>query len=205
MASRVFSLVVFALLLASALGPARAQEGPRDIVSRLNETLIGVMRQAEALGYEGRYERLAPVLEGTFDFPRMAQISVGRHWRELDQGQRERLTAIFGRMSIATFAARFDGYSGERFNILGEERAPRQAVLVRNQLIKSDGDAIEINYLLREREGAWRVLDIFLDAKYSEMAMKRSEYSSVIKAKGFEGLIQALEAKIAELATRKGG
>ena len=205
MAPRVFSLVVFALLLAPALGPARAQEGPLDIVARLNETLIGVMRQAETLGYEGRFQRLAPVLEGSFDFPRMAKISIGRYWRKLDDDQRERLIAVFGRMSIATFASRFNGYSGERIKLQGEEKAPRQAVLVRNQIIKSDGDAIEINYLLREREGAWRVLDVFLDAKYSEMAMKRSEYTSVIKTRGFDGLIQALETKIAEMAARKEG
>ena len=184
----------------AAPSPAVAEEAPQAIVARLNATLIEVMREAETLGHEGRFVRLAPVLEEIFDFARMAGVSVGRHWRKLDDAQRERFVETFRRMSIATFAARFNGFSGERFQILGEEQAPRKAVLVRNQLIKKDGEAVEIDYLLRPGAGGWRVIDVFLDAKYSELAMKRSEYSSVFDREGFEGLVSILEAKIAKLA-----
>ena len=54
--------------------------------------------------------------------------------------------------------------------------------------------------LLRPGTNGWRVVDVFLDAKYSELAMKRSEYSSVFDREGFEGLVSILEAKIAKLA-----
>ncbi len=184
----------------AAPSPAAAEETPRAIVARLNATLISVMREAETLGYEGRFVRLAPVLGEIFDFPRMAGVSVGRHWRKLDGAQREQLIETFRRMSIATFAARFNGFSGERFQILGVEQAPRKAILVRNQIVKNDGKAVGIDYLLRSGEDGWRVVDVFLDAKYSEMAMKRSEYSSVLSKQGFEGLVDILEAKIAKLA-----
>ncbi len=194
-----------AAILLLALGwpaprAAAAPEAPSDIVARLNQAILEVMREAETLGFAGRSERLAPVLNGAFNFPLMARISVGRHWRKLDAAQRERLTDLFARMSIATFAARFDGYSGERFEILGTEQAPRKSVLVRNNLVKANGKAVPINYLLKTARGRWRVVDVFLEAKYSELAMKRSEYSSVIRSEGFDGLIRSLEQKIAELA-----
>jgi phospholipid transport system substrate-binding protein len=194
--------LVLGLVWAPAPGSA-AEEAPSDIVGRLNAALIEVMRSADELGFAGRYERLAPVLSEAFDFPLMARVSVGRHWRKLQDSDRERLVDAFGRMSIATFAARFDGYSGERFEVLGEEPAPREAVLVRNRLLKNDGEAVEINYLLKAAKGRWRVVDVFLDAKYSELAMKRSEYTSVIKNAGFEGLLRSLDEKIAELAEKK--
>lgn len=190
-------------LLAAGPGPARADaDSPAEIVERLNTVLIEVMRDAETLGFQGRYDRLAPALTEAFDFPLMARVSVGRHWRELDPPQRERLVESFGRMSIATFAARFDGYGGEQFKILGEEPAPRKTVLVRNHLVKTDGEAVPINYLLKGGEESWRVVDVFLDAKYSELAMKRSEYGSVIKNHGFEMLIRSLDDKVAELAAQ---
>jgi len=183
------------------LAPATAaEEAPRDIVGRLNAVLMEVMQQADELGFSGRYDRLAPVLSEAFNFPLMARISVGRHWRKLEDSDRDRLVDAFGRMSIATFATRFDGYSGERFEVLGEKPAPRKAILVRNRLIKNDGGAVEINYLLKIAEGRWRVVDVFLDAKYSELAMKRSEYGSVIKNAGFDELIRRLDEKIAKLA-----
>ena len=199
----LLAFVLLALMLAApwtAPSPAVAEERPQAIVARLNTALIGVMREADTLGYEGRFVRLAPLLEEIFDFSRMAGISVGRHWRKLDGAQREQLVETFRRMSIATYAARFNGFSGEQFQILGEEQAPRKAVLVRNRLVKSDGKAVEIDYLLRPGTNGWRVVDVFLDAKYSELAMKRSEYSSVFDREGFEGLVNILEAKIAKLA-----
>ncbi len=204
MASRPFPLVFAAglvLCLCWPLSPAAAaEETPRDIVGRLNAVLLEVMQQADELGFSGRYDRLAPVLSEAFDFALMARVSVGRHWRKLENSDRDRLVDAFGRMSIATFAARFDGYSGERFEVLGAKPAPRKAVLVRNRLIKSDGETVAINYLLKAAEGRWRVVDVFLDAKYSELAMKRSEYGSVIKNAGFYELIRRLDEKIADLA-----
>ncbi len=204
MVSRPFPLFLAAGLVLCLCWPlppaAAAEEAPSDIVGRLNAVLLEVMQQADELGFSGRYDRLAPVLSEAFNFPMMARVSVGRHWRKLENSDRDRLVDAFGRMSIATFAARFDGYSGERFVVLGERPAPRKAILVRNRLIKNDGESVEINYLLKTAEGRWRVVDVFLDAKYSELAMKRSEYGSVIKNAGFDELIRALNEKIADLA-----
>ena len=145
---------------------------------------------------------LAPVLSATFNFPLMTRISVGRHWRALDEATRGRLVEAFGKLSIATYAARFDGYGGERFEGRGEAPARRKTVLVRNRLVKSDGEAVAIDYLLKAAEGRWRVVDVFLDGKYSELALKRSEYGSVIKNHGIEVLIQSLDEKAAELAAK---
>ncbi len=204
MASRL--LAVLLLLCVTGFGPgaARAAEPPPSaIVERLNAVLIEVMQGAEALGFQGRYARLAPVLTAVFDFPLMARISAGRHWRALDEATRGRFVEAFGNMSIATYAARFDGYGGERFEVLGEAPARRETVLVRNHLVKSDGEAVAIDYLLKAAQGRWRVVDVFLDGKYSELALKRSEYGSVIKNHGIEVLIRSLDEKATELAAEK--
>ncbi len=194
----------FALCLALAFtGPATAEPGrPAELVEGLNAALIEVMRGAEALGYQGRFDRLAPVLNETFNFQVMAGISAGRHWRELTPDQRRTLVDAFARMSIGTFAARFDGYSGERFEVAGEEPGPRDTVLVRNKLVKSDGEAVEINYLTKRFEERWRVVDVYLDSKFSELAIKRSENTAVLDSDGFEALIGRIESKLAEWAAQ---
>ena len=185
-----------------------------EIVERLNGALIEVMQGAGALGFQGRYDRLAPVLSAAYDFPVMARISAGRHWRGLDAATRERYVAAFGKVSIATYAARFDGYGGERFEVLGEEPGRRKTIVVRNRLVKNDGETVAIDYLLKVSPGAsppgappqegpaggWRVIDVYLDGKYSELALKRSEYGSVIKNDGIQALIRRLDEKAAQLA-----
>jgi phospholipid transport system substrate-binding protein len=122
---RILPALVTAALLLAAPAAQAAEAGARAIVERLNATLIEVMKGADALGYAGRYERLDPVLRESFDFPSMAGISVGRHWRTLDRDQRVRLVGAFARESIATFAERFDGYGGERFEARPRARATR--------------------------------------------------------------------------------
>ena len=109
----------------------------------------------------------------------------------------------FTRLSVATFASRFKGYSGERFEIIGEKEQPRGAILVLNDLIKSDGGTVAINYLMRKgrTSGEWRIVDVYLDAKFSELATKRSEFTSAFKREGFRGLLTIIEQKIAGLAS----
>jgi len=196
---RLLTVVLAALLLVPLRAGAQTPS-PGAVVQGIDDVLLAVMREAETLGYAGRVARLTPVMTESFDFAFMAAVSVGRHWRTLDEAARQRLVDTFGRMSVATFAARFDGYSGERFEVAGEEPGPRGAILVRNNLIKSDGEAVAIDYLLRQRQGLWRVVDVFLDSKYSELALKRSEYIAVIENEGFPALLDTLEDRIAALA-----
>jgi phospholipid transport system substrate-binding protein len=200
MATGVFRLAtILGLVLGLAAAPAGA-ETPAAPVQRVNAVLLQVMREAESLGFQGRFAALSPVLAAAFDFPLMARLSVGRYWKELDPAKRDRLTELFAQLSIATFAARFDGYGGEVFRITGEEPQLRGAVLVRDQLVKVTGEAVAINYLLRRKEGGWRIVDVLLDGKFSELALRRSQYTSLLKNQGYDGLVAAMTDKVADLA-----
>lgn len=192
--------LVIGLAWGAATPAAALAESPRAVTERLDAALLGVMRNAEQLGYRGRREALAPVLAEAFDYPFMARVAVGRYWSRLDAAEQSRLVATFADLSVATFAARFDGYNGERFEIIGEVAQPRGNILVRNRLVKANGEGVEINFVMHKRAGGWRIADVFLDAKFSELATKRSEYTSVLKRDGFADLIQVMEQKIAAYA-----
>jgi phospholipid transport system substrate-binding protein len=162
------------------------------------------MRNAEDLGYQGRYDTLAPVLGESFYFAFMARAAAGRHWSGLDETQKQRLAEAFERISIANYASRFDGYSGQRFEVGETVQHPRGTVIVRNRLFDSDGKAVSIDYLLRDFEGRWRIIDIFLKGVISEIAAKRSEYGSILEREGIDGLLARLAEKTAELAADGG-
>jgi len=194
------SLLFVALFAAP---PARPDSGgAASVVEGLHGAIISAMKEADALGYEGRYERLEPVLRGAFDFAFMAEKAVGRHWRKLSAEDQERMRDVFARFTLSTYASRFSGYTGESFETRAEDPAPRDTVFVRTVLVRTDGEEnIEINYRLRQTEAGWRVIDVLLRGTVSELALRRSEYSSVIKRDGFEALVADLEKKIVELAS----
>ncbi len=180
--------------------PAAAQASASATVERVNATLIQVMQNADRLGYQGRYETLAPVLADSFNFPVMARISIGKHWKSLSAEQKKQFTQAFARLSVATFAYRFNGYGGEQFQVRGEKNRRKDTIVVDNVLLPSSGEAVGLNYVVRQFNGRWRIIDVQLDAKYSELALKRSEYSAVIEKDGFETLIASMEEKIAGYA-----
>ncbi len=180
--------------------PEAAPAAAGAVVARVNEALIGAMREAEALAFQGRYDRLAPVFMAAFHFPFMARVAAGRHWRDLEPAQKDLLAVAFARMSVTTYAARFDGYTGQSFELGETIEQPRGRVLVRNRLIKGGGEAVAIDYLLRDFDGRWRIIDVFLDGTISEIATKRSEYNSILKRDGFDGLLARISQKTADLA-----
>ncbi len=193
------AIVLSCVITIGAAAAARAQDTPAaGVVETLHAELIGVMREADSLGFTGRRDRLAPVIEGAFELPLIARASTGRYWKKLDEAQRARLVDAFTRLTVATYAGRFDGFDGESFRIVSQGPAPRETVLVNSELVKSDGDTVELNYLLRETDAGWRIIDVYLDGVYSELATRRSVYAGLIGRKGIEGLIAAIEDKIVE-------
>lgn len=193
-----------ALVLAVSAPAQGAQEvdGPAAPIERLTQTLLETMRQAEELGFEGRFEKLEPVLKETFDFRFMARLSVGRHWEALSDEEREALVDRFTQLSIATFASRFDGYSGQEFTVLDPREGPRDTMFVPTRLSRPADAPVNIDYLTRRFDDEWRAVDIYLDSRYSELATKRSEYSSVIQRQGFQALLERIDASIADLRKR---
>jgi phospholipid transport system substrate-binding protein len=193
-----FKLLLRAALLAALwLAPVHAQDAdPANVIEELNAALLEVMIAADELGYEGRFEQLAPVLEASYDFPFMTRIACGTSWRDMTAEQQADLIALFTQMSIANYAARFDGYSGEKFEIVGESEGPRDAVVVESQLLRPADKAVGLNYVMRDNEDGWRIVDVLLDAKYSELARQKSEFAAVLSRGGAADLASLLQEKI---------
>jgi len=190
-------------------GPAPAEPAPAPaddaarVVERLHDSLVGVMRDATALGYEGRYQRLAPVLQSLFDLPFMAEKSVGRHWKAASEQNRKALVETFSRFTVANFAGRFDGFSGQSFRTLGVEPSTHGTVLVRTHLDEPGDEGVALDYRLRPVDGGWRIVDIYLNGTVSELALRRSEYSALIQREGFQALLVKLDERIQDLAGPK--
>jgi phospholipid transport system substrate-binding protein len=119
------------------------------------DALLDVMRRARALGVHGRYDALAPVIRATFDLAAMTRISVGPRWNAIPPEQQAALIDGFTRMTIATYASRFDGYSGERFEVDPAVETRKTGSVVRTRLVQSNGEPIAINYLMRHSAPGW--------------------------------------------------
>lgn len=190
------AMVALAGLALPALPAAAVTEPtPTALVEGFEASLLTVMRQADSLGYDGRYAALDPAIRRVFDLATMARIVSGAPWSSWSGDQRDRLDDAFARFVVSTYARRFDGYGGERF--VTDATIPLGAgVLVMTRIMPRDAAPIAVNYLLRRPSGGgWRVVDVFLSGSISELATQRSEFSAILDRAGYQGLLDALKAK----------
>src|SRR5258708_1652103 len=93
-----------------------------DAVRSFYQTLQYNMQNEPSLGQQGRVARLAPVVPRVFDIPYMTQLAVGSTaWATLPDQQRQQVMQAFEHYVTAVYAERFDKYSGERLDVIGEQ------------------------------------------------------------------------------------
>ncbi len=197
-------LVAGGLLLALASPGRAAEHAPREVVATLNAALLDVLKHADTLGYGGRFDRLKPVMQDTFDLAFMAEKSLGPEWRRLGEADRTRWIAVFSEFTVANYAANFDHYSGQTFEVLGEEPAASETRLIRTRVVTPGADGVEFAYRLRASGGRWAIVDVYLKGTVSELALRRSDYASGLAREGFDGLVATMRGKIADLAAGRG-
>jgi phospholipid transport system substrate-binding protein len=186
------AVLVFAAASSSTLHAAPTSGG--DTVQGLYDALLATMKNGRTLGQSGRFTQLEPVIRRSFDIASMARLSVGRSWASLTDGQRQQVTESFARYISAIYADRFDSYAGQKLQVTGEQPAAA-GVMVKSQIIKANGEPVNIDYMMRRNGEAWLISDIYLDGAISEVATRRSEFAAILRNEGIDGLIAALNRK----------
>ncbi|SEQ82355.1 phospholipid transport system substrate-binding protein [Nitrosomonas sp. Nm51] len=195
-------VVMLSLFLIAFAGVLRANEpepdSARAVVSYLQQSVLQAMREGEQMRYSERVKFLTQVINQTHDIELIIKTILGATlWHELDASEQNLIIETFRQLSIATYAGRFKQYNGEQFEFIEQRDLPRDQELVRSQLIKSDGGAVSFDYVLHQPAKQWLIINILFDG-VSDLAIKRSEYRSILQREGFQSLIDMLNVKIAE-------
>jgi phospholipid transport system substrate-binding protein len=198
--SRILFKVVGLLLLAGLLFLPAAwgseQKGAVEAVKKMNSALLESMKRADEIGFRGRYALLSPVINDVFALPFMGEITTGSYWKNLSPDQRKEFLETYTDWTVSSYAGNFDGYSGEKFEIRDGQESLGDKVVVVSSLVRPKEDPVDFNYTLRRFQDRWRIVDIRIEG-VSQLALTRAQFVSVIKKKGFDGLMSSLKEKIA--------
>ncbi len=194
-ASRVAGLCLALLLGGLAMQGATAATEPQEVVRSFYGSLLHTMQNGRTLGQSGRYAQLSPVVDKTFDLSLMARLAIGPSWATLTPAQQQQLTEAFEHYVAATYADRFDSYSGEQLQVIGEQPSGA-GMIVQTKIVKSNGESTTLNYLMQQNQGGWRISDVYLDGSISQLAVQRSEFNSILRREGVDGLVLSLNRKV---------
>jgi phospholipid transport system substrate-binding protein len=190
-----------ACALGGVAGAQEAQDPAVPVIAAFDQGLIEAMKGGKALGAEGRYRRLLPLVERTFDLPAMTRFAVGPAWSGFAAADQEALVKAFGRLSAANLAHNFDSYGGEQIKLSPtvDTRGPDK--LVHTEIVGSDGQGTQLNYRMRKAAAGWRVIDVYYGA-ISQLLAQRSDFSAAVAAGGAPALLKSLNAKIADVLAK---
>ena len=188
------SIAVFlSSLVLPSVYVAAEQSSPQNVIEKFHTALLDTMKNAQALGISGRYKKLTPEVAAAYDLTRWIRLSSGRYWRRATNSQKQQLKSAFKEMSAATYASQFKSFSGESFRTIGERPGPQNSVLVETKIVRTKKKPVGLTYIVFKSEGQWRIVDILLDNKISQLAVRRSEYRNLLKRNGIDGLISKLK------------
>lgn len=175
-------------------------DGAIATVEALHQALLAVMRQADALSFADRRQRLVPVVRRSFDFTTIsAAVLSASEWKKLTDAQRLKMEDTFRELTLANYADRFDGYSEEQFRTISQRPLRQGRTLVRSELSVPDEDPVRLDYVLQRAGDKWRIVNILADG-VSDLSVKRAEYGSILRSDGFDELIARLEEQLEELS-----
>jgi phospholipid transport system substrate-binding protein len=199
---RLAGTFFLAFVLASGIAAATFAAGSPSTatIAKLNDTLLAVLKNAETLGFKGRLEKLTPAVDQAFDLDFMAEKSVGKYWKPLSDADKARWRALFQEYTAATYAGNFDHYANQRFEISGEEPSQNDTTVVHTMLIDPGGENTALDYRLHQTPKGPKVIDIYLKGTVSQLALQRSDFTSVLERGGLDALTTTIRGKVDDLA-----
>ncbi len=186
------------LLLLSLYGSAAlAMEDPQAVVKDTTDRILAEIKdkKQELNQSPGKiYPLVEEIVLPRFDFPRMAQLVLGKHWRRATVEQKKAFVVEFRELLVRTYATALLNYSGQEIEYLPVSRKPEDKRVVVETMVRDGGSPpLPIEYKLFLDGEKWMVYDVVID-KVSLVSTYRSSYSSKIRRYKLEGLIKRLQA-----------
>ncbi|MGZ6000216.1 MAG: ABC transporter substrate-binding protein, partial [Rhizomicrobium sp.] len=156
--------MAFTLFAPPALADAADPATPA--VHSFYATLLDCMKGGKTLGAQGRYDKLKPVVEQTFDLGTMIKYAVGPTWSTASADDQKALTDAFARMTIAQYAGNFASYDGEKFIVEPKADIRGADHYVKTSLVAKD-QTVSFIYRMRQSGNDWKIIDILLEGSIS--------------------------------------
>ncbi len=189
--------VILSLILMLAM-PAMAAIGPEQLIRETSDKVLDEMKK-NAEQYksdpQGVYDLVNTVLLPHFDFSAMTDLALGRYKDDVNEQQRPEIVNEFRMLLVRTYSSALLEYTDQVLVYLPMEGSEAEGeVTVRTEIEQAGGFPIPINYVLRNGDDGWKVLDISVD-EVSLVTNYRSSFARAIKKKGIDGLIETLRGR----------
>ncbi len=189
---------VMLIALPFANGARAADDAASVFISTLGSRAVDIMKNKSSTTFEQREAQFKDLLVEGFHIKTISRFVVGKYWKEATDAQKAAYDDIFVAFITRVYAARFDSYSGQTFEMVETIKDPGGDEWVRTKILQPGGSQpIAVDYRVRLFDGQYKVIDVVVEG-ISMLNTHRVEFASVINKRGLDGLIAELHARLEE-------
>lgn len=194
-------LLVLALMTGLNASPVLAADTPPDVLARATtQEVLAILKQDRDI-QNGNQRKVYQLVETKilpiFDFNRMTQLVIGKHWPRATARQKQELVTEFRNLMVRTYSSSLMAFNNQTVDFKPMSMKPGDTdVTVRSEIRQPGGQPIPINYSMYKTSFGWKVYDVTIDG-VSLVTNYRSSFSNTIRQNGIDGLISTLAAQSA--------
>lgn len=182
--------------------PVGAQDDPRAVVETTAERILEELqaeKDAVAADVRAAYVLIDRAVDRYIDFPLVARLVLGKHWRTATAEQQAAFTREFRALLVRFYAKALVEYIAENgvpgreiFEILPVRTEPEaRYATVRTLIRRPDGGTVPVDYSLRRGPDGWRIYDVKVEG-ISVVTSYRNSFGQEIAARGLQAVIDEL-------------
>lgn len=183
---------------ASSAKASTSPQGAAQFIQWLGEQAISTLGSTNS-PLAQREVSVRELMRQGFDLAFIGRFVLGRHWRTVSDDQRAQYQDLFSSYILQTYSSHLGGYTGETLAITDAKPAGSKDAIVQTRIVRPSGPPIDADWRVRARGDQYLIIDISVEG-VSLAVTQRSEFASVIKNHGFEGLLAALRARTDKIA-----
>jgi phospholipid transport system substrate-binding protein len=198
-------LTFFVLAACFAAVPVRAAEimAPDVLAKSVTDEVLAIIRADKDI-QAGNQKKVLDLVESKvvphFNFQHMAQLAMGKNWRQASAEQQNVLTHEFRTLLVRTYTAAYTQYKNQIVEYRSLRLAPDDTdAVVKSVIMQPGGKPITIDYGMEKTDKGWKVYNVKIEG-ISLVENYRNTFNSEVQKNGVDGLIKTLTEKNKMLA-----
>jgi phospholipid transport system substrate-binding protein len=166
-------------------------------IQSLGAELLAIQAEAGDSAAAAQSAALEGLIRRGFDLDLTSQLVLGKYWNRASQVQRRAFKEHFAQYLVHSYSRHLKAYRVETLEIVSSSPVAKSDFLVETRVEGAqEHDPANPVWRLRRRDSGFKIIDVHVDG-ISLALTERSQFGSVIRQNGLDGMLSALAKRVA--------
>ncbi|MEO1552773.1 MAG: ABC transporter substrate-binding protein [Pseudomonadota bacterium] len=196
MMMKIRNWIISSAMLAVAAVPAFADTQTEEYV-RTNANDVLASLNAPGQSADERREQFQIYMDEFTNLDAVAKFVIGKYAKRFSDEEMEAYLTTFRSYALAVYEFYFNEYRGQDVKVTGSTDRNARDSIVDTEIIRADGQELEVRWRVLQRGGKYQVVDVALNAEGNLIWLaieQQAQFLSILDQNN--GSVEALNAKI---------